>query len=185
MSSTRAALVRTQAVSPESIVERTSGSPFAAELRRLVLDPAGLTDTHLEIAETRQGGFGGLSVRGYDEDTDVTEIDDALGRADGGLVSTARDVDRFLRALLKEKTLLKPRSLRAMKTIVPEEDYGLGLERFASPWGEIQGHSGATAGFQSLMYYLPDKDLSFVALTNSFDAELGEQLLEETLATLD
>ena len=40
---------------------------------------------------------------------------------------------------------------------------------------------GATAGFQSLMHYLPEKDFSFVALTNSFNAQLNENLLKDVL----
>jgi Beta-lactamase class C and other penicillin binding proteins len=68
----------------EMIVALKTGKSLAQEMRRIIFNPLHMTQTFLEIKETREGGFGGLLVRGYDlenapEIKDITEENDALG----------------------------------------------------------------------------------------------------------
>jgi len=165
----------------EMAVQSATGQPMAVAMRRLVLDPLGLTETWVEIAEPRPGGFHGLTVHGYKQGADVTTHNDALGRADGCVITTARDLQRFLDALLRTKTLLKPDSLAAMTAINPIENYGLGLDRAATTYGPAFGHSGGGAGFGCDARYLPDQDTFFVLLTNDNDMLLFDGLFEPSL----
>ncbi|QTA85219.1 serine hydrolase domain-containing protein [Desulfonema magnum] len=177
----------------EMIVNKVSDSSLAAEMRRMIHDPLGLENTFMEIREPRDGGFGGLLVRGYqiDEDTDelrdVTETNDALGLGDGGIISDAHGLAEFLSALFKEKTLLSQVSLDQMTNFDPYKhgsDYGLGLSYQNTDLGVAWGHNGTSSGFQGDMLYLPEKKIIFVLLTNCEDADIFDSLLKDSLNLL-
>ena len=144
----------------------------------------------MEKYEFRAGGFGGLQVHGYEDGADVTEINDALGAGDGGLISDADGLARFLAALLRDKILLSPAALKAMQTLHPlsEDDgggYGLGIERLGTDYGDAWGHNGRSAGFQGDMIYFPERDLIFVLLTNDADADMFDTVLERFIQLLE
>lgn len=153
----------------QMIIEKISGASLASEIRRLIFDPLAIRNTFMEMREPRQGGFGGLLVRGYTtEETpaeDLTEENDSLGLGDGGLISDTQGLAVFLDALFDKRTLLDKESLKQMTTVLGE-DYGLGLEIIETDVGVSWGHEGKTVGFQSLMRYLPEKQTIFVVLTN-------------------
>jgi D-alanyl-D-alanine carboxypeptidase len=80
----------------------------------------------------------------------VTELDLPFNWAGGGIVSTGRDVARFLRALLAGELL--PEYLRAeMLRTVPADrdetdDYGLGIGQVTSLMGKAASPCGAAWG---------------------------------------
>ena len=145
------------------LVEETTGASLSEELRRRILDPLGLADTELpELASTPAG-----LTRGYlpadnpvlpgpgPDPVDVSEVE-PFGWGGGGMVSSAGDVARFLRALLGSE-LLGPRMYAEMFRTVPSDweesdGYGLGVEEVTSLWGIEQstcGLLGATLVFRS------------------------------------
>ncbi|MBF0186752.1 MAG: beta-lactamase family protein [Magnetococcales bacterium] len=165
------------------LVERMTGSPLHAQMRRLIFTPLAMSGTFTEIHEKRSGGFGGLQVRGYNDNGDVTAINDALGVGDGGLISDAGGLVRFMTALLHERRLLTPAMLQQMMTIHPEspeqgQAYGLGLGRFETPFGTAWGHDGSSAGFQSDLTYLPDQEMVVAILVNHEDRDVITDLFE-------
>ncbi|MCA9835849.1 MAG: beta-lactamase family protein [Trueperaceae bacterium] len=163
------------------LVKEVSGTSLASEIRRIIIDPLDLQHSFMEIQEPRPGGFGGLKVRGYEEGEDVTEIQDALGLGDGGLISTAYEVSQFLKALFTDKSLINDEMLLEMRKFHPQEDYGLGLERRETQFGTAWGHSGASSGFQGDMLYFPEKDFIFVLLSNTMDTDLCDIIFSETM----
>ncbi len=170
----------------EMIIENTTGNTLAKEMRRIIHTPLNLKNTFMEIQEPQKGGFGGLTVRGYSEyGKDVTEIQDALGLADGGLVSSASDIADFLQALFLERKLLNTKYLSLMKTIYKNEDYGLGLEYIFTKYGTAWGHNGCSSGFSGEMLYIPDRKLIFVVLTNDEnDSKISEIIFDKILKIL-
>ena len=176
----------------ELIVNRVSASTLAAEMRRILFMPLAMDNTFMEMKETKSGGFGGLLVRGYSTSQtpfkDITEQNDSLGLGDGGLISDAPGVAKFLRALFKQKSILNDNSLVQMKTSgFAGKDYGLGLEvKSSTTYGPNWGHGGKSAGFQSDMRYYPDKDLVVVILTNEENSDSGfiDQVTKDTLSSL-
>ena len=165
----------------EMVVNAVTGHTLAAEIRRVVLDPLGLRDTFTEIAEPRDGGCHGLLTRGYEDDKDVTAQNESLGLADGGIISTAADLQTFLDALLRRRVLLGGAMLTEMCRFNPIDNYGLGLDRGASPWGPIIGHSGIGAGFGTNMRYLPEVDSFMIVLCNDVDTQLFNELFMPVL----
>ena len=84
-------------------------------------------------------------------------------------------MDKFLRALLADKTLLKPDSLNKMLTatrLMPDEEAAHGITLFDNPYGKAIGHMGSYPGFRSVALYLPGRDMTLVFWTNGmFDME--------------
>ena len=169
----------------EMIVEQAGGDSLAGEMRRIIFTPQGLKNIFMEIKESRKGGFGGLQVKGFDEDgKDITEIQDGLGLADGGLISNANDVAEFLDSLFIERELLNESSLKQMMKFHPKENYGLGLELRRTEYGEAYGHSGGSFGFESDMLYFPKRKIIFVVLTNQEDKNVGDIIFQKIMNLL-
>ncbi|WP_199813262.1 serine hydrolase domain-containing protein [Streptomyces aureocirculatus] len=129
----------------------SSGKPHAtgyepdAERLRKILSPT------VDLPEGV--GFAGPERPGHTVDTEA--IDPSWSWAAGGMVSTAKDWQRFLTALMSGK-LLPEAQLRQMRTTVaaPEDGggYGLGLMKVNTPCGTVWGHTGGLPGYSSEIY---------------------------------
>ncbi len=147
------------------VAEQVTGQPLGALFEERVLSPAGMNDSYLEHYQT------GPLVDSYEYGQDVTGYNDGTGMADGGLISTAADLDRFMRAL-EAGVIISEESLETLfEPAGPGEasEYGLGVELVNNQWGEAWGHTGATAGFSSEFWYLIDSDATVIVLRNSID----------------
>ncbi len=165
------------------IVEETTGATLREELRRRIVEPLRLDATDLPEHLAPVNGL----ARGYlppdnplipgPSNVDVTDIDLPFNWAGGGVVSTARDVARFLQALLKGELL--PARLRSemLTTVVsdwPESDgYGLGICRMttlmrksASSCGPAWGHLGFSPGYTAIALASEDGDRQVVIMLN-------------------
>jgi len=170
----------------EMIVALKTGKSLAQEMRRIIFNPLHMTQTFLEIKETREGGFGGLLVRGYDlenapEIKDITEENDALGMGDGGLISDAYGLAKFLKGMFCDKVILSQSTFNLMTNFggyvnlnelegEEKEDastYSLGLGKTITEHGVVWGHDGKSAGFEGEMRYYIDSETIIVLLTNA------------------
>ena len=169
----------------DMIVKAVSNTSLASEMRRIIHNPLGLKNTFMEIQEPRDGGFGGLIVQGYETDGEnVTEIQDGLGMGDGGLISNVEDIAKFLQGLFVDKSLLDSASLDQMVSFHVTEDYGLGLERVRTKYGEAWGHSGGSSGFEGDMLYIPSRGTFFILLSNTVETEICETVFERVMELL-
>ncbi len=112
---------------------------------------------------------------------DVTEVgvDPSMAGAAGGqaLVTTAEDLDRFLKAMFAGELFQNAETLDVMQTFVPWAEgnplspwvvgYGLGLMKAEFP-GDIKaiGHSGDGANFHAFVFYLPDQGITISGMAN-------------------
>ncbi|MEU6992333.1 serine hydrolase domain-containing protein [Streptomyces sp. NPDC046465] len=104
---------------------------------------------------------------------DVTGFSPSEAGASDALVTTAADLTRFYRALLRGR-LLPPHLLRRMLTDTvpttgsapPAVAYGLGIYVYATDCGRAYGHGGSSPGY--LTFTLNDRDArhQIVAHTN-------------------
>ena len=115
---------------------------------------------------------------------DVTTINDAFGLGDGGLISDANGIAKYLKALFHDKSILSQQSLDGMLTFHPEEDYGLGIVRSNTKHGLVWGHNGASFGFQGDMYYFPEKNITYVLLTNYFNTQILDAVFEKSISLI-
>lgn len=147
------------------LVEDLTGASLREELARRICEPLGLTQTDLPDAPQAD------LARGYlppDNPlipapgpglVDVTEIlpGDYAG---GGIISTAAEVARFLRALLGGELIAPELRAELLRTVVSDWDessgYGLGIEEIEtiaaepSPCGTAWGHLGFTLGHTTI-----------------------------------
>jgi D-alanyl-D-alanine carboxypeptidase len=169
------------------IIERLSGKTLAEVLEETVFIPAGMTDCYLETADN----FAENIIRGYDNAddgdqlVDVTEINDGVGLGDGGVVCTLDSLAKFLPALM-DGDILGSDVLAEMLKSVPVRDlapYGLGIDvEEDGEFGRTVGHSGATSGFATLIKYLPEDNLSVVAITNYVESAVLDDILDDAFA---
>jgi D-alanyl-D-alanine carboxypeptidase len=167
------------------IIEETTGATLREELRRRIVEPLGLEATDLPDDVPPPDGL----ARGYlapdnpflpgsgPGPVDVTDIQ-PFGWGGGEMVSTARDVARFLQALLGGE-LLTP-SLRAelLTTVASDWEesvgYGLGIEEISSlmgvadsPCGAVWGHLGFSFGYTTIALASDTGDRQVVVCINS------------------
>ncbi|WAL99798.1 serine hydrolase domain-containing protein [Streptomyces sp. Je 1-369] len=148
------------------IIERTGGRTYEAEVRDRIIKPLKLKSTtnpgnsiHLPGPSSR--GYAKLFPSDPDRIDDITEMNGSQGWADGDIVSTTGDLNRFYDALLRGR-LLPPEQLKAMKTTVavpdaPDMSYGLGLSRIRTSCGTtLWGHGGGMVGWLSMAYSTED-----------------------------
>ena len=167
------------------IVEDTTGSTLREELRRRIIEPLGLEATDLPDGGPSPAGL----ARGYlppDNPllpepgpglVDVTDIQ-PFGWGGGEMVSTARDVARFLQALLGGELLTRSLLTEMLTTVVSDweesEGYGLGIEEVSSlmgvadsPCGSAWGHLGFAIGYTTIALASKTGDRQVVILANT------------------
>jgi len=98
---------------------------------------------------------------------------DEMGSTDGGIVSTAADLGKFISSLGRREWV--DSSSYAQMTdwfnLDPMMEYGhvrngLGLEYYETDRGIAFGHGGSADGFYSVMHYFPEQDATLVILIN-------------------
>ena len=163
------------------IVEETTGATLRDELRRRIIEPLGLDGTDLRdrTGLARAYLLPGNPVfpdagEGLDDVTDL----ELFGWGSGEMVSTARDVARFLQALLGGE-LLTPEVRAELLTTVPSDweesdGYGLGIEEVSSlmgqapsPCGSAWGHLGFAMGHTTIALSSESGDRQVVVCVNS------------------
>jgi D-alanyl-D-alanine carboxypeptidase len=160
------------------VVEKATRTSVAEQLRARIVNRLGLTRTSLPSAATLEAPFAhGYLLPGNielptpgDRPLDVTAWSPSWAWAAGAIVSTARDIARFYRALLGGE-LLAPRELTAMRTTTrifgTTDEYGLGLQKVSLPCGWGWGHGGSVPGYLTLALGTEDGSHLAVVLLNA------------------
>ena len=198
------------------IAEKAAGKPYKQLLEEKLFAPAKLRDTFYQpiayppkiIARMASGYFNnpdcGLYEPNCKESTlapmigrDVRTADVSWGGAAGGIVSTPRDLARWIRAVFTGK-ILPPEQLREFLSFVStktgkpiekvtSEDprgFSLGLARVFKPEvGALWFYEGETLGYRTAFLFSPEDDVLVAAATNSQPSGEEDKLIP-MLATL-
>lgn len=172
------------------IIEVLTESSYGDEVRRRIVEPLGLRSTYLF---TSQDGFDEVATMLYKQTPFA--VPRAMGSfgPDGGLVSTAFDGLRFLRAFVAGE--LFPRAYLSEMTaewnkIFRPLEYGLGIMRFAlpryfsplTPIPEMVGHSGASG---AVLFHVPEMNLYVSGTVNQVGKRsLSYQLMVRLIGQL-
>jgi CubicO group peptidase (beta-lactamase class C family) len=157
------------------IIEAVSGKPLHAAMRARVFGPLEMTHTYMLLREPARPSLEGREPsRAYAGD--LPYGDDRSVSADwggGGLVTTAGDLARFIRAFADDRLFRNRTSKEQMLTWAPTGEpgveYGLGARRFVleelgmSGCGELWGHTGF---LKSFMLYWPERDATICGTLN-------------------
>jgi CubicO group peptidase (beta-lactamase class C family) len=153
------------------VIEELTGRPYAEVVQERVFDRAGMTGSgFFRLDESVPDVATGYLPRGGPDEPWRTNIysTPVVGGADGGSLSTARDLDVFLRAY-SDGTLLGDQLDRV---IAPHADAGdgyfegYGVHRY--PDGRY-GHGGGDPGVSVIVNRWPDDDVHVVVLCNVED----------------
>ncbi|MEI6032889.1 MAG: serine hydrolase domain-containing protein [Verrucomicrobiae bacterium] len=148
-------------------IERVTKLPLHRAFSEMVFHPLGMDDTWLTYHEKQRGKAPAHRFEGC-EDLHAVERQSA-DWAGGGLMSTTRDLERFLSGLASGRLFKSPGTLEVMRKAVPTgEDsvsYGLGLFRvdLGGGRGELWGHDGHGNSFA---YFWPERGIYFTGTLN-------------------
>ena len=168
------------------VIEKATGHGYASEVKRRIITPLGLRGTTLPGTSPRLPGphgrhYSTLFVDGPEARSyDATEFNPSVAGAAGEIISTARDLNVFYRALLRGE-LLPPAQQKEMFTgrdLGGDRSYGLGIRsQKLTPCGvTVWGHSGETFG--SLARTAATADGEHV-LTLDQNGDWGDEDLEQ------
>ena len=165
------------------VVQRVTGNPVAAELRRRFLAPLRLVRTFVQGAEAARGTVAtsyqvlgsGSSIRTVSQAdgtaiSPFTSVVTAAGSA-GAIAATSRDLAVWARRLYGGG-VLPPDALAAMLDVSHSLGagsalpYGLGVEEVSLGGRLTEGHNGRLIGAGATVRYLPDSGFSVAVATN-------------------
>jgi CubicO group peptidase (beta-lactamase class C family) len=162
------------------IIEAITGRALHDAMRERVLAPLGMDHSYMLFREPARPSLPGRgpSVAHAGAAPYGTERSVSADWGGGGLVVTAADLARFMRAFAADRIFRDPASRRQMLTWTatgePGVDYGLGVRRFALAelgmpgFGELYGHTGF---LKSFMLYWPAGDAVISGTLNQSAAE--------------
>lgn len=158
------------------VLDEALGTHHSAALRTQVLAPLGLNNTyyywHDELPDNVAQGYFDLYNNG--SIVNLTNYNTGSGNGYGGMYSTVADLQVFIEALVRTRTLLRPETLDQMLTFTPtDEGYnranGLAifkdfLER--APDQFAYSHRGRDLGYTADMFWFPNQDYTMTYLIN-------------------
>jgi D-alanyl-D-alanine carboxypeptidase len=159
------------------MVQAATGKTYPSQLRRRVFAPLGLKDTSLPRGTALPAPF----VHGYKVAPPQPPVDEthefAAGWAwaSGGVVSTPRDANAFIRAYARGATT-SPGVHRAQFTFRPgsseppgpgRNSAGLAIFRYQTRCGTVYGHTGNTSGYTQFVAATRNGSRSAIVSVNS------------------
>jgi CubicO group peptidase (beta-lactamase class C family) len=153
------------------LVEEVTGEPLHEAYREVVFDPLGMDDTWLEGYEPARRAE---VAHHYTDELDWTTISPTVDWAGGGLVTTTRDLARYVRGLWSER-IVDAAGLSALTRWTPGasfppghrlryEQYGLGTGMNTIEGIELFGHTGFIGAFA---FYAPEYDAILAGTHNA------------------
>lgn len=159
------------------IIEKVTGVAYAKHMQDEFFTPLGLTGTRYDIGPEvipgRARGYGVINGAA----ANASHLSMTIPYSAGGLLSTGGDLVKWQLAL-RGGNAVSPESYRLMTTPTTLADgssagYGFGL--FMS---EVDGHrnfmhEGGIPGFNSILVYFTEEDLSIAVISNSSAVSAG------------
>lgn len=156
------------------IAERSTNKSLQQLMVEYIFEPLGMTSSFVEARSDQNvaRGYADLYNDGVLMDVTLWDRAEGDGQADGGLISTAEDLQIFLRGLFSGK-IIPMNWVNEMKRMQlencssPECEYGLGIELYRTDSGWAYGHSGALVGIESSALYYEQSGAIVVMFKNS------------------
>lgn len=156
------------------IAEARTGKSLQELMEEGIFNPLGLTKTYLLKSDDRSvaRGYSDMYGNGVLYDVSIYDRAEGDGKGDGGLISTASDLQRFMRGLFSGE-LISAELLEEMTTIQwsacdsYECEYGLGMEIWRTEAGIAYGHNGSLVGIEvNALYYEETGNISVLYKNN-------------------
>lgn len=165
------------------IVEKVTGKGLHEVYRELLLNPLGMDHTYRPSHEEARPRYHGRGPsQRFLDDIECTLVPAVMTAdwAGGGMISTTEDLNRFLRAFVRNEIFEDRDTRDEMFSWVesgPFHNYGYGISRVLfdesdnpahAGLGEIWGHAGSSYCF---MFYWPSQDVTMVGTLNQINCE--------------
>jgi D-alanyl-D-alanine carboxypeptidase len=145
------------------LIQKVTGHGYAQEIERRIVGPLGMDRTYIPATNPAMPSpyLHGYYQQGAAEPlTDISGQSPTLFGAQGAMISTTGDLNRFITALLRGR-LLPPAELNDMFAIPAAASgtirYGMGLLAYTLPNGvTVWGHTGETPGYASGVFATRD-----------------------------
>jgi len=152
------------------LVERAGGAGYHEQVRRCVLEPAGMADTGFLRSDElpRRAARGYLALDGLR--TNVLHLP-VVGVGDGGAYSTAADLHRLWEALHSGR-IVSPDTAELMVTPRsdwPAESHRYGLGFHVHETGDAAWLEGYDAGVSCTSLHEPGQDVTYTVISNWTD----------------
>ncbi|PXX54711.1 D-alanyl-D-alanine carboxypeptidase [Nocardia tenerifensis] len=155
-----------------ALVERVTGRRLREEVTARVIEPLGLTDTYWPDFP-REQVIRGPHPHGYamleGERVDIDAFDPSWGMADGAMVSTPADINRYLMSLLSGRVLPAAQLAEMQRTVSlgdpesPMAAAGLGLLHLPTECDhETWSHDGGFPGYGVMNRATKDRAVTLV-----------------------
>ncbi|MFF7549549.1 serine hydrolase domain-containing protein [Streptomyces canus] len=171
------------------LIEKLTGNPVRTEYEKRIIEPLQLRDTSyvhpgMKIPGRHAHGYLTPDQAGAPL-VDATEQTVSWAQSAGALISSTRDLNTFLSALLAGR-LTSAAQLAQMERWMPAgsgQAYGLGLRRRDLSCGvSVYGHTGAVQGFYTYAFASKDGKRALAAVANTSN---NGAVLNTMLRTLD
>lgn len=155
------------------IAEKIENEYLAQLINEMVCKPCDLQNTYygskISIINNE--------AKSYTKSSDwlvSTESDMSIPQGAGAIVSTPKELNKFLNCLFNYK-IISENSVKSMMEI--EDGYGLGM--FQVPFYDKKafGHNGAIDSFQSNAYYFPVEDISVAFTANGLAMPMNDIMI--------
>jgi D-alanyl-D-alanine carboxypeptidase len=167
------------------VVEKVSGQPLHNYVRNHITTRLGMSHTTFPT----DNAFPEPHAQGYTVQTAdgkeavATDWDPSWAWAAGAMISTLDDMRIWADALATGKLLTPETQKQRLQTagfpaLLPPNGYGLGIFNL----GGWTGHNGSLPGYQTVVVYLPQRQMSMVIMINT-DIEAQGAEPSTTLAT--
>ena len=175
------------------IVEKVSKKPFGDFLKEKIFKPLKMHNTAFlneseDFLSHRAYGYKKTRSKGFIfKDQSTT----SMIQGDGGLYSTVKDYFLWDQALYTNKLVPQKILMDALTPVIlPDEsstEYGFGWRIKEQKGVTVYYHGGITSGFCNMAYRIPEKELTFIILTNRANRkayQIAPELLEWLLENL-
>jgi len=163
------------------VIEAATGKSHSELLHSKILDPLNLTNSyyfwHDNLPPYTAQGYFDLYNNG--NILNMSNYNTGSGNGYGGMYSTVTDMNKFLNALLVDKTLLTTTELNTLMTFTPEKEYDevneareLGLGIFHQYFlgrnddESAYGHGGRDLAYNADLYWFPKNNTRLSYIVN-------------------
>lgn len=167
------------------VVEKVSGQTLPDYIHDHIVTPLGMGDTSFPtnnaFPEPHAQGYTVQTADG--KEAAATDWNPSWGWAAGAMISTLDDLRIWAPVLATGKLLTPEMQAQRLQTAPApgkpaQEGYGLGIFNL----GGWIGHNGSLPGYQTVVVYLPERQLTLVIMINT-DIEFEGKAPSATLAT--
>ena len=165
------------------IIERVTDKSYESNVQEMIFNVLGLKNS-FPYTSNSIDNLAHPIIDKQDLQEYPKRANNAISQGSGNIVSDVYDLNKFLRALLVDKTLLKPESLKLMADFKTYNKSKLGLGLFEKKYSEkiFWGHSGRQVSYITYAFVDVKTGRSIVVINNNANDEFIDKVFEKLCA---